>query len=136
MIRSILTAVVAVLVVMGNASMTRAQTVPPSTAATAAALARGVPLHVLAAQGNPNVIVQHVTLPPATCSKLLTGVPASQVAYVQARYCSFLHYSFHADHLPIPAGEVPPTGAPSSRASASASICCGYWVRHEVALME
>ena len=45
MIRSIVSALMVVSAVVGSASMTRAQTAPISQAATAAAVASGVPLH-------------------------------------------------------------------------------------------
>jgi hypothetical protein len=136
MIRSIVAALVAVSAVVGSVSMTRAQTAPTSQAATAADIAGGVPLHTLAAQGNPNVKVEPIDLSPSACARLLAGVPAAQVARVRGQQCSMLHYSFHASHLPVPAGRQVVTGAPTPGAVANGSICCGFWVRHEVALME
>ena len=134
MIRSIVSALVVVSAVVGSASLTQAQTVPTSQVATAAAVASGVPLHTLAAQGNPNVKVERVNLSAGDCARMLTGVPASTIGEVRSQQCSMLHYSFHANHLPVPVERgASPSG---SAAVATSGVCCGFWVRHEVALME
>jgi len=114
MIKCIVTALAAVSVIVDNASLTHAQTTPITPAATAAAIAGGVPLHTLAARGNPNVRVERIHLSPADCARVLAGVPAAKRTEAREQQCSMLHYSFHANHLPVPA----------SRASA---LCCGFW---------
>jgi len=127
MIRSIVAALVAVSAVVGSASMTLAQSAPPSQAATAAEVASGVPLHTLAAQGNPNVKVERIDLSPSACARLLVGVPAARLAQARAQQCSMLHYSFYASHLPVPAGRQVVSGAPTAGVVANGSICCGFW---------
>jgi hypothetical protein len=127
MIRIIVSALMALTAVVGSASMTRAQTAPTSPAATAAEVAGGVPLHTLAAQGNPNVKVERVDLAPSDCARMVAGVPAAKVAQTRAQQCSMLHYSFHANHLQIPAGANLTTGAPTSGTVATSSTCCGFW---------
>jgi hypothetical protein len=127
MIRSIVSALVAVSAVVGSASMTQAQTAPTSPAATAAAVAGGVPLHTLAAQGNPNVKVERIDLSPSECARVLAGVSASQLSKARSQQCSMLHYSFHANHLPVPSGDSMATGAPNSGTVMNSGICCGFW---------
>lgn len=128
MIRSILTAIVAGAIVVSSASIAQAQSAPVSPAATAAAIARGVPLHTLAAQGNPNVRVQRVNLLPGDCARLLAGVPAAEVVQARAQHCSMFHYSFHANHLPVPTASNRATGVSEiSGAVTNGSICCGFW---------
>jgi len=134
MIRSIVSALVVVSAVVGSASLPQAQTAPTSQAATAAAVASGVPLHILAAQGNPNVKVERVNLSAGDCARMLTGAPASMTGQARSQQCSMLHYSFHANHLPLPVERS--TSAAGSAVVATSGICCGFWVRHEVALME
>jgi hypothetical protein len=124
MIKSIVTAVVAALVGVGNADLGHAQSTPTSRAATLAAVESGVPLSTLAAQGNPYVRVEHVDLSAGDCTRLLAGVPAAKMAQVQAEQCSMLHYSFGANHLPVPAHT---SGAPEASAGTASSACCGYW---------
>jgi hypothetical protein len=124
-IRFIVTLVaVTAFVGFGNADRGQAQSTPTSQAATLAAVQRGVSLSTLAAQGNPYVHVERVQLSPADCARLLAGVPAAQAAQVQAQQCSMLHYSFGANHLPVPA-RMP--GAPGASAGTGSSGCCGYW---------
>ena len=127
MIRLIVAAMVAASAIVSSDSLSRAQTAPTSPAATAAAVASGVPLHTLAAQGNPNVTVQRVDLPVAACSKLLAGVPAPKFAQARTEQCSMLHYRFHANHLPIPARSTSIAGPAVTGAVTTSSVCCGYW---------
>jgi hypothetical protein len=127
MIRSIVAALVALSAVVGSASLTQAQTAPTSPAATAAAVARGVPLHTLFAQGNPNVKVKRIDLSPTACASALVGVSPVLLNRARAEQCSMLLYSFQATHLPIPAGRNLLTGAPTVGIAAISSECCGFW---------
>jgi hypothetical protein len=124
MIRSIVSALVVVSAVVSNASLTQAQIAPTSLLATAAAVASGVPLHILAAQGNPNVKVERVNLSAGDCARMLTGAPASMTGQARLQQCSMLHYSFHANHLPVPVERG--ASASGSAVVADSGICCGF----------
>jgi len=125
MIRSIVSALVVVSAVVGSASLTQAQTAPTSQVATAAAVASGVPLHILAAQGNPNVKVERVNLSAGDCARMLTGAPASTTGQARSQQCSMLHYSFHANRLPLPVERG--ASVSGSEAVANSGVCCSFW---------
>lgn len=96
---------------------------------TVEAVRDGAHLQDLYRAGNPHVTRQLSKLSSTQCQQRVATVPTGLRSQAQGLICTIVHYHFHADRLPLPAGIVPQrTGTTLLfHDNARAALPAGWW---------